>query len=164
MKAQEHLKRDKIVRPESKEFAFTKLMVCGNCGSGITAEDKYKKLKDGSTAHYIYYGCGRSKDHSCKSQYVREEDLVVQLAALLDRIDLNESGIKRKLEIEIERYEKFQNLLHEKNAKEAARAKDINLRAYAKYILKSGTVAEKRELMGCFKSKLVMRERIVTLQ
>jgi len=40
-KVQEQLKRDNIVR-QSKEFAFTKLMTCGLCGSGISAEEKYK--------------------------------------------------------------------------------------------------------------------------
>jgi len=59
-KVQIQLKRDNIVR-QSKEFAFTKLMVCGLCGSGISAEEKYKQLKDGTSARYIYYGCGRSK-------------------------------------------------------------------------------------------------------
>lgn len=51
-KAKAQLKRDNIQR-ESKEFAFTKLITCGCCGSGISAEDKYKKLKNGTTAHYI---------------------------------------------------------------------------------------------------------------
>ncbi len=46
-----HLEQD--VRYEKQEFAFTKLMRCGKCGSGVTADDKYKKLKDGSTAKYI---------------------------------------------------------------------------------------------------------------
>ena len=31
----------------TKEFAFTKMIICGACGSGITAEEKHKKLKDG---------------------------------------------------------------------------------------------------------------------
>ena len=39
-KVQIQLKRDNIVR-QSKEFAFTKLMVCGLCGSGISTEEKY---------------------------------------------------------------------------------------------------------------------------
>ena len=43
-KAQAQLKRDQIVR-ESKEFAFTKLFTSGLCGSGISAQDKYKRLK-----------------------------------------------------------------------------------------------------------------------
>lgn len=55
-KSKEQLQRDQIVR-ENKEFAFTKLITCGHCGSGITADEKYKKLKDGTTARYVYYGC-----------------------------------------------------------------------------------------------------------
>ena len=54
-KVQEQLKRGNIER-ENKEFAFTKLMVCGKCGSGVTAEEKYKKLRDGTSRKYIYYG------------------------------------------------------------------------------------------------------------
>ena len=57
---QAQLKRDHIVR-QSHEFAFTKLMTCGLCGSGISAEKKYKQLKDGTVAKYIYYGCGNIK-------------------------------------------------------------------------------------------------------
>jgi site-specific DNA recombinase len=47
---QAQLKRDNIVR-HSHEFAFTKLMTCGLCGSGISAEEKYKQLKDGTVAN-----------------------------------------------------------------------------------------------------------------
>ena len=77
-KAQAQLKRDQIVR-ENKEFAFTKLFTCGLCGSGISAEEKYKQLKDGTTAKYVYYGCSRARDRDCKNQYIREEDLITQL-------------------------------------------------------------------------------------
>lgn len=77
-KAQAQLKRDKIVR-ENKEFAFTKLITCGLCGSGISAEEKYKELKDGTTAHYIYYGCSRARDRYCKNKYIREEELIAEL-------------------------------------------------------------------------------------
>jgi hypothetical protein len=55
-----------------KEFAFTKLITCGHCGSGITAQDKLKQLKDGTTARYIYYGCTRARDLKCKGGYLRE--------------------------------------------------------------------------------------------
>jgi len=77
-KVQEQLKRDNIVR-QSKEFAFTKLMTCGLCESGISAEEKYKQLKDGTSAKYIYYGCGRSKDRYCKNPYIREPKFTPQL-------------------------------------------------------------------------------------
>ena len=45
------------VRGETKEFAFTKLMTCGLCGSGITADEKFKKQQNGNVHRYVYYGC-----------------------------------------------------------------------------------------------------------
>jgi len=64
--AQSQLKRDNIQR-ENKEFAFTKLFTCGYCSSGISAEEKWKQLKDGTHAKYIYYSCSRSRDRDCKT-------------------------------------------------------------------------------------------------
>ncbi|MFW5853276.1 MAG: recombinase family protein [Patescibacteria group bacterium] len=78
-KAQEHLKRDRITRGESKEFAFTRLIHCGLCKSGVCAEEKFKKLKSGKTLRYVYYGCNRSKDRFCKCGYIREENLIKDL-------------------------------------------------------------------------------------
>ena len=74
-KVQAQMKRDQIVR-ENKEFAFTKLFSCGFCGSSISAEEKFKILKDGTTAHYVYYGCCRAKDRDCRTNYIREEELI----------------------------------------------------------------------------------------
>lgn len=161
-KVQEQLKRDDIHR-QSKEFAFTKLMVCGLCGSGISAEEKYKVLKDGTTAKYIYYGCGRSKDRHCKCQYLREEELVEQLLKVLDQIDFNNLGIKHKFDEELKRMNKFQRkVLGMTNPKETY--KEIDSKTYAQYILREGTNEEKRELMGCFKSKIKVTKGVVTIE
>lgn len=160
-KVQEHLKRDKIVR-ESKEFAFTKLMTCGLCGSGISAEEKYKQLKDGTSAKYIYYGCGRSKDRHCKSQYLREEDLTEQLIGQLDKIDLNQTGLQIKFNEELKRHNKFfRGVLGVRGKAEVHQ--DIDLRDYAKYVLREGSNEEKRELMGCFKSKITVLRKVVSI-
>ena len=165
MKSQERVKRDQIVRSEIREFAFTKLITCGKCGSGITAEEKYKKLDDGTTSRYVYYGCSRSKDHHCKTQYVREENLIEQLAALIDQIDLNELGVLQRLEQEIERHQKFQRSVMRvpETKNQDAKTKDVNLRNYIKYLLKEGSLIEKRELMACFKSKLTMEDKVLRL-
>lgn len=159
-KANEQLKRDCIVR-QSHEFAFTKLMVCGLCGSGISAEEKYKLLKNGTTAKYIYYGCGRSKDRHCKNPYMREEELTDQLIKLLDTIDLNTIGVQIKFEDELKRFNRFNRaVLGMKNSNRIH--EEIDLKTYAKYILKDGTNEEKRELMGCFRSKIQITKRIIT--
>lgn len=159
-KVQEQLKRDNIIR-QSREFAFTKLMVCGLCGSGISAEEKYKQLKDGTTAKYIYYGCGRSKDRHCKNPYMREEELTEQFIKLMDKIDLNETGVQIKFEDELKRYNRFHKGVLGIKGK-GAEHQDINLRDYAKYVLHEGSNEEKRELMGCFRSMIEIKGKVAT--
>lgn len=161
---QEQLTRDNIVRSESKEFAFTKLMVCGTCGSGISAQEKYKKLKDGTTNKYIYYGCTRSRDLHCKSQYIREEELVSQLVKIFDQIDINELGVKIKLEEEIQRFHKFQYSVLKAGSQVKPQVPAIDIKTYAKYLLREGSVNEKRELLGSLKSTLKLNNKKLALQ
>jgi len=160
-KVQEQLTRDKIIR-HSHEFAFTKLMICGKCGSGLSAQEKYKPLKDGTTAKYIYYGCGRSRDRFCKGQYLREDRLTEQLEKLVDEIDFNVIGIQHKFEEEIKRINKFQKGVLGVNQNKK-KHREVDLKTYAKYILRDGTNEEKRELMGYFKSKIVVSEGVITI-
>jgi hypothetical protein len=161
-KVQEQLKRDNIVR-QSHEFAFTKLMVCGKCGSGISAEEKYKQLKDGTVVKYIYYGCGRSKDRQCKNPYLREEELTEQFVKLMDKIDLNQTGLQMKFKEELKRYNKFnKGVLGVRN--QASTHQAIDLKTYAKYILNDGTNEEKRELMGCFRSQIKVTDKVIAIE
>jgi len=162
-KVQEHLKRD-LKQHNNHEFAFTKIMVCGSCGSCISGQEKYKPLKDGTTARYIYYGCGRTKDHNCKgNKYLREEELVNQLIPLIDKIEFNQFSMKIKFEEELRRFNKFQRtVLGSDDPK--VKHQDTDARVYAKYILKEGTNEEKREIMGCFKSKLKITKGVVEVE
>jgi len=162
-KVQEQLNRDQIVRSEIKEFAFTKLMHCGLCGSGISASEKFKKHKDGSTVRYVYYGCSRARDIHCQSGYLREEGLIDQLVKLMDQIDLNEIHMKQKFEEEVDRLNKFQkNILGMQGIKK--KVKDIDLRGYAKYLLKEGSAIEKREFLSCMKSKFIVARKVVAIE
>jgi len=94
-----------------KEFAFTKLMTCGLCGSGITADEKFKNQKNGSVHRYVYYGCCRFKDTNCKSGWINEEDLIEQLANLMDEIHLDEIGMKEQIKTKIESHKKSRNVI-----------------------------------------------------
>lgn len=162
-KVQERLTRDKIVRGASKEFAFTKLMTCGLCGSGVSAEEKQKTLKDGSVTTYIYYGCSRARDLTCKCGYLREENLVDQLAEIIDQIDINELGMRAKLEEEIKRLQFLQSSVLGTTPEKNPKLKEIDVRAYAKHLIKHGTIMDKRELLGCLKSKLTLANKIVRI-
>jgi DNA invertase Pin-like site-specific DNA recombinase len=151
-----------IPKTESKEFAFTKLIKCGYCGSGITATEKFKKLKDGGANRHVYYHCCKSRNIECKNPPVNEADLIEELANLIDRIDIDELGIKEKVEQEIARFNKFRVgvLGHQKEARNS----EIDIRNYTKYLLKEGTIYEQRELLSFLKSKLTLKDKKVELE
>lgn len=161
-KAQAHLKRDQIVRG-AKEFAFTKLFTCGLCGSGISAEEKYKQLKDGTMAKYVYYGCSRGRDRNCKNLYIREDELIEQLFKIMDQVDINELGMRQKLDEEIKRYNKFQSIVLGGSGNHDPKEAEVNIRKYVKYLLKEGTLNEKRDLLGNLRSKLIYKNKTVYL-
>ncbi len=161
-KAQAQLKRDQIVR-ENKEFAFTKLFTCGYCQSGISAEEKYKQLKDGTSAKYVYYGCTRARDRNCKNKYIREEELVPELLKIIDQVNINELGMRHKLEDEIKRFHKFQHVVLKDKTKRILDDEEVNIRIYAKYLLKEGSVTEKHELLANLRSRLIYKDKTLTL-
>jgi DNA invertase Pin-like site-specific DNA recombinase len=147
---------------EPKEFAFIKMMSCGLCDSGITADEKFKKLKDGSVNRHVYYVCSKSKDKNCKGGYINEEDLIKQFEKLLDQIDINEIGMRDRIKDEVQRIKKFQHSVL--GLKQEIQIHDIDVRNYAKFILKDGSIDEKRELFSCFKSKILLANKDITLK
>ncbi len=146
----------------TKEFAYTRMMTCGGCGSGITAEEKRKTLKDGSIKTYIYYVCCDSKTHDCHEPSIREDVLLEQLLALIDTIDLDKVGMKKKLQEEVSRYERFSSGILGQTM--GMKVPKVDVRTYAKYLLKDGKTEEKRELLNCLRNKLTLKDGKVTLQ
>ena len=163
LKTREQLEQNNVERHECKEFAFTKLMKCGLCGSGISADEKFKKLSDDSVKRYVYYGCTRSRDLNCKCGYIREEELIKQLSELLNKVDIDELGIKKQFEQEVGRYYKFSRTVLKIDEKISKKRKEIDMRNYAKYLLKEGSMLEKRELLSNLQSKLVMKNKKIIL-
>lgn len=151
-----------ITKGDSKEFAFTKLMSCGLCGSSITADEKFKTQKNGNVHRYIYYGCTKHNDKKCKSGYINEDDLIEQLAKLMDNIAFDEIGMRQKIKEEIERHKKFQSgLLGIKETRVSV--KNVEVRNYAKYILREGQVHEKRDLLLCLRTKITLANKKLDL-
>jgi site-specific DNA recombinase len=149
-------------RSKQKEFAFTKIMKCGLCGSGITADEKFKKLKNGNVHRYVYYKCTRIKDSNCKCGFINENDLVIQLQDLMDDLDIKTVPMKEKITSELRRFKKFEQMLLGNRTSVAV--KDIDIRNYAKFILLEGDIEEKREFLRCLKSTVVLNKKIVSLK
>jgi len=160
---QEQLNRFDIVR-QTREFAFTKLFTCGLCGSGVSGEEKYKNLKDGSIAKYIYYSCTRSVNRNCKNTYIREEELINQLVRMIDDLEVHEIGMRARLENEVERFNNFQRLVLKEDDITKVPIKKIDIKTYAKYLLREGTIQEKRELLALLRTKLIYTNRKIYLK
>jgi DNA invertase Pin-like site-specific DNA recombinase len=154
--------KSNVLRVENKEFAFTKMMLCGLCGSGISADEKFKKLKNGGVARYVYYGCTKARGVDCKCGYTEERELLKQFNELIEKINLNEIEVKEKIKADVERFSKLQKFLL--GTKEKIDIPSIDVRGYAKYVLKEGTDIEKRELLGCLKSKICLANKKITLE
>jgi site-specific DNA recombinase len=159
---QEKLTEDHKPKTRNHEFTFTKMITCGHCGSGITAQEKSKILKqDGSTKWYTYYSCTKARDKDCPNPYLREDQLIAELCNIIDRVDIDEIGARHLIEKEVARFNKLSSGVL--GSKEKQKVSEIDIKRYAKYLLEEGTMEEKRELLAHLQGKLLMRGRKITL-
>ena len=158
---QDQLKNSQLVRRENIEFAFTKIMTCGLCGSGISATEKFKKLKNGGYNRHIYYGCTKAKDKNCKSGYISEEDLIKQLQKQIDKLDFKKLPVQDKIEGEIKRFKKFQMMATGKN--QNIEVSDVDVKNYIKFLLKEGDDQEKRELLTCLNGEILLKNKVINI-
>lgn len=114
------------------------------------------KLKNGSVNRHIYYGCTKARDKNCKCGYINEIELIEQFEKLLDKISMSEISMREKIKYEVGRIKKFQHSIL--GIKQQIQIKDVDIRDYAKFILKDGTTEEKRELLTCFKNKITLKK------
>lgn len=145
-------------KPGTKEFDFTRMLLCGRCGSGVTAQEKFKRFKDGTSRRYVYYNCTQARAIDCGEPYIREEELVAELLRTVDKLPLNQITARAKLQQEMERFRRFtESVLGDTLQK--SKIGNIDLRSFAKYILQEGSREEKRELLSCLKTKLYLKDR-----
>ena len=76
--------------------------------------------------------------------------------------ELKTRGMRQKLEDEIARFNIFQRSVLGTVAK-SNKDHVTDIRNYAKYILKEGVVTEKRELLANLRSKIVYKDKMLTL-
>lgn len=158
---QKNIADTKDTSPKNKEFAFTKLITCGHCGSGITAEEKFKNLKAGGRSRHVYYKCTRVRNQECINR-ISETDLILKLKTIIDTIDLNKLALKEKIHKEVSRFKRFQSRLLQNESKIVL--KEIDIRDYVKFILEEGETEEKRDILNCVKGRITLSENELTLE
>lgn len=136
---------------------------CGKCGSGITADEKFKKLKDGGVNRHVYYLCTKSRNIDCKNSPINEEDLICQMIEMVDKMNLDELGLKERIAGELRRYNRFRTSVLGVR-QEKTEVTDLDVRNYAKYILGEGTLVEKRELLLSLRSRITLRDKELHLE
>jgi site-specific DNA recombinase len=149
-------------RPGTKQFDYTKLLKCGRCGSGVTAQEKLKKHKDGSTKRYVYYHCTQFKDFYCREPYIREEKLAEAFVNLLGKVTLQEIECKEGLQYELDKFRRLSSAVLGYGDNQGQ--PEINLHNFAKYVLTEGTRDEKRTLISCLNQTIYLKNKELTTQ
>lgn len=75
-------------RPKTHSFDFTGMMRCGECGRMITAEEKWKRQKNGNVHHYVYYHCTKRNNPQCTQPTLRREQLEEQITSAIESISI----------------------------------------------------------------------------
>ena len=159
---QEKIKVEKK-KAYGREFAFTKILHCAYCDSGITAGEKIKELKDGGFNAHIYYRCTKVKNRDCPNEHVKESILIDEMLPIIDKLNLDKTELKQKLEKEVARYTLFQTGVLRQDLPQSKKHRDISIKTFAKYMLQHGTLIEKREVLSCIKSKILLRDKKLSI-
>jgi len=157
-------KRYRQTRIYRKDFAYLHLMKCGLCGSTVTAEEKFKVLKDGSISRYVYYGCDRNKDPHCKLRYIREDNLIKQLCEIIDQLSIDELGVRGQMDLDVDKMYRFhRDVMGATENFDDKELGDINTKKYMKFLLTDGNIYEQRHVLLNLKSKLILKDGIVSV-
>jgi site-specific DNA recombinase len=153
--------KSQTIKSQGKEFAFTRIMKCGACGSGITADEKFKKLLNGGVNRHVYYRCTKAKDRSCKNPALNETELIESLLDMVDTLNINKVKLTAKLDVEIQKFKKLQAMFLGK--KKTEKIDPIDLKDYTKFVLKEGSPLEQRSVLECISSELVLKNKIIKI-
>lgn len=138
----------------SKKFAFRGLLKCGRCGADITAQEKYKKLKNGDYNRHVYYNCTKRVDPNCGEKYINETNLCHLLQEFIEA-NHKKVNITDKLQSKLEKHYAVTKSLFSHYAIERELSKPLV--EYARYVLCHGTQSEKSALAKGIKSPLIIR-------
>ena len=111
-------------QPKTREFAFTGLMHCGECGSMITAEEVHQiicsecknkfssrhttmcskcktdvsRMSNPKILKYVYYHCTKKKNRHCTQKSIRIEDFEKQFNTILGDVTIDDDYLRVALD------------------------------------------------------------------
>lgn len=132
-----------------KQFYFSRLLRCGNCGAmicGTECRGRHGKL-------YKYYRCSRSSDHleRCREKYIQEKYLIEAIAKFASQSLPETVRPAREIIHELDKINRFST-------------QKISLESYLRDILTNGSASEKAQVLRCIQGKLVLSHGEVKLE
>lgn len=112
----------------------------------------------------MYYHCTRSKDRDCKEKAIREVELQKQLLEVIDKVEIDEIGMREQIDAEIRKYQQFSYGVLGKETEFDKQPVEADVRNYAKHVLRNGTRDEKRELFRHLRSKVFLKDKEIWLR
>jgi len=146
-------------KPGTKQFDFTRIFRCGNCNSGISAQEKFKRYKSGKIKRYVYYHCTQFNNFDCNEHYIREEKVIEQLSSLLKSVSVETIAPKVTLKPELDKFMVLRTTLQDFKPSNDKIEPKIDLSGFIRYILQNGTKEQKRELIGCLNTTIYLENR-----
>lgn len=100
-KIQTILGRDGKPRNQKRDFAYTGLIHCKECGCLITAHTKHKTIRHtGELRSYTYYFCTHKRiDYMCQQPAITKNDLEAQVEKELEKYQIRPEFLELGLEI-----------------------------------------------------------------
>ena len=110
-------------QPKYREFAYTGLIKCGECGGSITAEEKHQlicdckykfayanrsdcpkcktpisDMRNPKYLHYVYYHCIKKQHPECTQKHIRLEEIEEQFKTELAKMTIDQDFLNLALE------------------------------------------------------------------
>lgn len=146
-----------------KVITFKGLFKCGTCGSNIIGEEKWRKRKWAEPRKHIYYHCARQLN-MCPEPYISEEKLIKQILRYINFMNIAHPNFLKLTEIlktSVASYMSIrEEILYEQDINPNSRPLDpVN---FARYILTSGTIQEKRDLVLALDRQLCIKNQFIS--
>lgn len=146
-----------------KVITFKGLFKCGTCGSNIIGEEKWRKRKWAEPRKHIYYHCARQLN-MCSEPYISEDKLIKQILRYINFMNIAHPNFLKLTDIlrtSVASYMSIrEEILYEQDINPNSRPLDpVN---FARYILTSGTIQEKRDLVNALDKQLFIKNKFLT--
>lgn len=157
-----HSKERSYMRRGKEPFTFARFMCCGLCGSGIVADEHFKRPKNGKVHRYVYYHCSNGTTRSCKGCYINEEELIEQLTNLIGTVDVGFLGKRDETNALIDKYYGYESYLSKTPIPERTQErKDSDLRKYTQILFRDGTPEDRLDIVKSFRKKIALKDKVI---